>query len=139
MAGDYHPTTAGRGTIGIHRDDLSRPLTLVATIGHELAHHLLISHKGMSTERADSEGLTDLLTTHIGLGIMSANAQLQHQVSRTGGWSTTTLGYLSSQTYGYALARRALSMGETDPHWARYLAPNPLGYLRTSLKVLSRA
>jgi hypothetical protein len=82
--------------------------------------------------------LTDLLATHLGLGIMAATAQHQNRTTYTGTWSSTSLGYLSSQTYGYAVARRAQSTGELDPAWARFLAPNPLGYMRASLKVLTR-
>jgi hypothetical protein len=138
VSGDYVPIDEGRGTIGIHQSNLQDPLTLVATIGHELCHHLLISHKQIDRTRPDNEGLTDLLTTHLGFGIMSTNAQRRYRASYNGGWSSSSLGYLSSQTYGYALACRVRSVNEIDPTWSIYLAPNPRGFMRASLKAIAQ-
>jgi hypothetical protein len=66
-----------------------------------------------TSDRKDGEPLTDLLTVYLGMGILTANACFDfantagYQFRRIGGWSTSRLGYLTEQMFGYGLARHA--------------------------------
>jgi|HubBroStandDraft_1064217.scaffolds.fasta_scaffold00008_76 hypothetical protein len=103
------------------------PMSLVATVAHELGHVILLGGKLMSPTVSDHEPMTDLLTVFLGLGIFTANSAArfkQFQEDRRVGWSMQRLGYLPETVFGYALARFATERGENKPAWARHLSPN---------------
>jgi hypothetical protein len=123
------PVIAVRGT------QLKDPLTLVATIAHELGHVILLRGELLDRNTPDHEPLTDLLTVFLGLGIFTANSAarfVQYQDDRRQGWSMNRLGYLPEEVYGYALAKFAAARGERKPDWARHLSTNVRAYFQRS-------
>jgi hypothetical protein len=116
-----HPVVAIRST------QLGDPLSLVATIAHELGHVILLGGGLMNPKNPDHEPMTDLLTVFLGLGIFTANSAgrfKQYHEDRRIGWSMQRLGYLPEEVFGYALAKFATQRSEDKPSWTRHLSPN---------------
>lgn len=134
-AAGHHRVRDGRSVIGIHDDQAAAPMSLVATIAHELGHVLLLADGRITADSEDHEPLTDLLTVYFGLGIFGANAAFEYTAD-TAQYRTTRLGYLTEPMYGYALARYAWLRNEPDPPWARYLDTNPRTYCKRGLRYL---
>jgi hypothetical protein len=121
--------------IGVSQSLLKDPLTVVATVAHELGHVILLDGGHLSREIEDMEPMTDLLTVYLGLGIFSANASCRFtkfRDERREGWSFNRLGYLPEEVYGYALAVFARERGEDDPPWSVHLSTNVRTYFRKS-------
>jgi hypothetical protein len=142
----------GRPVVGIEDAMAARPMALVATIAHELGHHLLLGANRIAPDRKDGEPLTDLLTVYFGLGIFGANAALdfsrpyraarERLTSSRGvvrpGWRASRLGYMTEPMFGYALARYAWLRGEEHPVWMSYVDGNPRDAMRKGLRYLNR-
>jgi hypothetical protein len=127
--------------IAVRRSLLKDPLTLVATLAHELAHVILLDGGQLSRDAEDMEPLTDLATVYLGMGVFTANAARrfrQYQEDTRQGWSMERLGYLPETVYGYALARFAKNRGEGRPPWANYLSTNLKAWFRQSAAWLER-
>jgi hypothetical protein len=137
-AAGHYRVTEGRTVISLEESLGRRPLALIATIAHELAHERLLGEERVDPDRPDQEPLTDLVTVYLGFGVFTANAALEFSGDHTG-WSASRLGYLTEPMYGYALARYAWLRAEPDPSWARYLDTNPRTYLRRGLRFLRRS
>jgi hypothetical protein len=150
--GGHYVVRDGRPVIGIEDAMAARPTALVATVAHELGHHLLLGANRIAPDRKDGEPLTDLLTVYFGLGIFGANAALEFSrtygpnrdylasarpVVRTG-WRASRLGYLTEPMFGYALARYAWLRGEEHPAWMSYVDGNPRETMRKGLRYLNR-
>lgn len=122
--------------VAIRSTQLKDPLSLVATIAHELGHVILLGdHLLDPTTTPDHEPMTDLLTVFLGLGIFTANSAArfeQYQDERRQSWSMQRLGYLPEQIYGYALAKFARERGERKPEWAKHLCTNVRSYFKQS-------
>jgi len=121
--------------IAVRRSLLKDPLTLVATLAHELAHVILLDTGRVAPDAEDMEPLTDLATVYLGMGVFTANAARrfrQYQEDTRQGWSMERLGYLPETVYGYALARFAKNRGENRPSWAQYLSTNLKVWFRQS-------
>jgi hypothetical protein len=106
-----------RMVVAIRGTQLKDPLSLVATIAHELG----LGGGMLDPKTPDHEPMTDLLTVFLGLGIFTANSATrfkQYQDDRRQGWSMQSLGYLPEQVYGYALAKSAAERGEAKAEWA---------------------
>ena len=132
---------AGPIKIRISTDHLHDPMSLVATIAHELGHVLLLADGKISRDREDHEHLTDLLTVWFGLGIFTANSVFkfrQWSGSFKQGWETRRLGYLNQQMFGYALAWFAFVRGESDPAWSKHLEGDSKYYFKSSMHFLSK-
>jgi hypothetical protein len=113
--------------VAIRSTMLKDPMSLVATVAHELGHVILLGGELMSATAEDHEPMTDLLTVFLGLGVFTANSAArfkQFQSDRKIGWSMQRLGYLSEPVFGYALAKFASERGEKMPAWSRHLSPN---------------
>lgn len=136
-AGHYR-VVEGRAVVSLEESLGARPLALVATVVHELAHERLLGERRVDPDRRDQEPLTDLLTVYLGFGVFTANAALEF-AGQHSGWSASRLGYLTEPMYGYALARYAWLRGESRPAWARQLDTNPGAYLRRGLRFLRRS
>ena len=138
-AGLYHHGQTAR--IGIARSQIADPMSLAATLAHELGHVLLLGDQRISHDAEDHEPLTDLLTIFLGLGIFGANSAVRESNERLGGgwhrWTVGRLGYLSQPTWGYGLARFAHYRGEAKPPWARHLRPDIRAALKVSLRCLA--
>jgi tetratricopeptide (TPR) repeat protein len=98
--------------------------SVVATLAHEVGHHLLIGSGRISPDTEDHEPLTDLLTVFLGLGIFTANSVIHENYWRAGnwsGWQHGRHGYLPARLLGYGLAVFAHNRSETDPEWLGFL------------------
>lgn len=134
-AGLYHHNPADRPHISINEVQLKDPLSLVATLAHELGHIMLLRPGLVDRDDPDMEPLNDLLTIFLGFGVFTANSAFrfeQHTDYMSQGWSTRRLGYLSEEQLGYALARFAFERGERKPAWISFLSPNIAVYLKRS-------
>jgi hypothetical protein len=116
-----------RMLVAVRSTQLRDPLSLVATVAHELGHVILLGGGLMSPNTPDHEPMTDLLTVFLGLGVFTANSAgrfTQFQDNRGQGWSMQRLGYLPEEVYGYALARFARERSEKKPAWMKHLSSN---------------
>ena len=137
----FHKPEEGRLLVGIHADQLADPLSLGATLAHELAHVVLLGGGLLDADTPDMEPMTDLCTVFLGMGVISATAAYQFkQWTNTGtqGWSTRRTGYLPEPLWGYALARFAAERGERKPEWAKGLSRNIRPYFDQSARWIER-
>jgi hypothetical protein len=126
--------------VAIRSSMLKDPMSLVATMAHELGHVILLGGNLLTHGTADHEPLTDLLTVFLGLGIFTANSAArfrQFQDDRRAEWSTQRLGYLPEPLFGYALAKFAIERGESKPAWARHLSTNVRSDFKQSIRWLA--
>lgn len=130
-AGHYLPGSAA-GTyrrvgenfvIKIDRTGLDRPMDLIGTMAHELAHARLLGENRIDPEIYDNELLTDLTAVFLGFGIFLANSPRawQSQMTKWPGTDVKKPEYMSMPMYAYALAHLAWFRGEHRPPWARHL------------------
>ena len=145
-AGMYAPNTKNDGddekrcrqecmVVAIRSTQLKDPMSLVATVAHELGHVILLGGGLLNRNTPDHEPMTDLLTVFLGLGIFTANSAVrfkQYQEDRRQGWSMQRLGYLPEEVYGYALARFAAERGELNAKWGKHLSTNVRAYFKES-------
>jgi hypothetical protein len=127
--------------VAIRSTKLKDPLSLVATVAHELGHVILLGGGLLDPKTSDHEPMTDLLTVFLGLGIFTANSAgrfKQYQQDRRQGWSMQRLGYLPEEVYGYALARFAAERGEHKTEWVRHLSTNIRTYFKRSRAWLAK-
>ncbi|HUB52047.1 MAG TPA: hypothetical protein VL986_07865 [Terracidiphilus sp.] len=127
--------------IGVRKSLLKDPLTVVATIAHELGHVILLDGGLLSRDKEDMEPMTDLITVYLGFGIFNANASRRfhkYRNDRVEGWSMSRLGYLPEVVFAYALAIFAKERGESDPPWISYLSTNLKTYFKQSATWLAR-
>jgi hypothetical protein len=148
----FRPEGSSRGTVGLYSGGsdtrilietsrLSDPLSVVATLAHELGHVHLLGDGRISRDTEDHEPLTDLLTVFMGMGLFTANAVLRESREaelRSTRWQLRRQGYLSMPMYGYALSLFAWLRGESRPAWARYLRPDVRVPFQQGLRFLSR-
>jgi hypothetical protein len=134
--GLYSHDPSSRAQIAINEAQLKDPLSLVATLAHELGHVILLRPGLVDRNAEDMEPMNDLLTVFLGFGVFNANAAFQFRQytnNDSQGWSTRRLGYLSEELFGYALARFAFERKEENPEWAKYLTTNVSTYFKRSL------
>ena len=115
----------GSMVVAVRSTMLKDPMSLIATVAHELGHVILLGGKLISPTTPDHESMTDLLTVFLGLGIFTANSAArfkQFQEDRRVGWSMQRLGYLPEAVFGYALGRFAAERGGKRPEWTRHLS-----------------
>lgn len=138
--GEYR-RVLGRAVIELDRRVAARPDSFAGLVAHELAHARLIGEgrvTRLGISHGEEERLTDLVTVHLGMGVLSANAADDYvkaagysvmPVGELTDWMLTgrgdeplyRMGYLSPEEYAYALACWSTMRGETDPPWARHL------------------
>jgi hypothetical protein len=127
-------------TVAVRSTMLQDPMSLVATIAHELGHVILLGGQLISGAEKDQEPMTDLLTVFLGFGIFTANSAArfkQFQSDRKIGWSMQRLGYLDEPVLGYALAKFATERGEDKPTWPKHLSPNVRSDFKNSKRWLA--
>lgn len=140
------------GTVGLYEEGvegvriridakaLEDPLALVAIAAHELSHVLLLSQRRLTGHERDHEGITDLLTVYLGLGVFTANTRVRDRSTRsaaTESWSISKLGYLDQPEVGYALALWARLREETKPAWASALCTDVRSYFEQGVRWLA--
>lgn len=130
-----------RMLVALRSTQLKDPLSLVATMAHELGHVILLGGGLMSPRTPDHEPMTDLLTVFLGFGIFTSSAAKrfkQFQDERHYGWSMQRLGYLPEEAYGYALAKFADERKEEKSNWAKHLSTNVRAYFNRSQSWLAK-
>ncbi len=138
-AAGHYRISKGKQIIAIETAQLLDTTALVATLAHELGHAILLGENRISPDEPDHEPLTDLLTVYYGLGIFTANSAFKFSQWDAGGrhgWQAKTLGYLSEEMFGYALALFARVRGESHPEWSHHLEGSVSSYFKTSHKHL---
>jgi hypothetical protein len=126
--------------IRLHESGIGKPMDLVGTMAHELAHVRLLGEGRCMREEYDNELLTDLTVVFFGLGIFLANTP-RHWQSLDTRWPGTELRkpeYMTPPMFGYALAHLAWHRGETKPPWAKYLHMGPRANFRQGLAYLEK-
>ena len=127
--------------VSLATSQLADPMSLVATIAHELGHVRLLGEERVDDDYDDHEPLTDLVTVFFGLGVFTANSAFSFQQwtnSSSQGWQTERKGYLSEEMFGYALALFALMRSEHKPAWSRYLEGSVSTYFKNGQRYLQK-
>ena len=127
-----------RFVISLEASQLSDPMSLVATVAHELGHVRLLGEGRIHSGFEDHEPLTDLLTVFFGLGVFTANSAFSFRHSNYEGWRAESKGYLTEEMFGYALALFALMRGERSPSWSQFLEGSVNTYFKNALKYLEK-
>lgn len=140
----------GRCHFGVAEERMvGEPVTLVATLCHEVAHAWRHHHGLVEADHDTEELLTDLSTVFLGFGILTTNGSY---VYRQGGeytgtvaisrWSHARAGYLSPESMSFLLAAqvRARRLG----WWARRrvgarLEANQASHYHWALRTLGSA
>lgn len=132
-AGLYHTEKInGKFNISLDQALLEEPDILIATMAHELAHVKLLGEKKL---KENDEMTTDLATVFFGLGIFNANAAFQFY-NQSDRWGHSSLGYLSTEEWAYALALLAFIRNEDEPHWKNHLSKSILSDFERSLQYM---
>ena len=103
-ASGTYENTEDRTIISIETGQLKNPISLIATISHELAHHILL---GENRIEENDELLTDLTAITYGFGIFIGNSRCNFSSYNTNGgygWESSSQGYLPEQIIAYAMA-----------------------------------
>ena len=103
-ASGTYENTEDRTIISIETGQLKHPISLIATISHELAHHILL---GENRIEENDEFLTDLTAITYGFGIFIGNSRFNFSSYNTNGgygWESSSQGYLPEQIIAYAMA-----------------------------------
>jgi hypothetical protein len=119
-----------------------KPIQLVATFAHELAHYLTVtSQEEPPGGWANWEFATDLAATFLGFGVFMANSAFNfNQFSNTDsqGWQSSRSGYLSESEHIYALTLflnlKDLPIASVMPH----LKPHLRKLLKKAHKEINR-
>lgn len=121
--------------------------SLIATFAHEICHAILLAIPERPPGADDAplleEHATDLATVFFGFGVFGGNEafrfeQYQDAATGTQGWQTRSLGYLTQNEWGYALALRAALSGEPLDDTVRH-ASSALGtHVRKNARYLAR-
>ncbi|MGH9942601.1 MAG: hypothetical protein ACRD9R_09645 [Pyrinomonadaceae bacterium] len=137
----HYQKRRGKFVIAIEYSQVSDPVSLVATVAHELGHVLLLGGGRASAGWEDHEALTDLLTVFLGMGVFTGNTAFrfsQWTDAFSQGWQAERLGYMTEEMFGYALALFARGRAERGPAWAKYLEGNVGAYFKSSCKYLEK-
>lgn len=103
-ASGTYEQTENKTIIRLERGQLENPISLIATISHELAHQILL---GENRIEENDEYLTDLTAITYGFGIFLGNSRFNFSSFSTGGgfgWQSSSQGYLPEQIIAYAMA-----------------------------------
>jgi len=132
---EYHD---GQIEIMLERRQLINPISLIATVAHEVAHAKLIGEKMIDK---NDEYLTEIAVLVYGFGIFNANTS----VVRMNTWSGTThagwqviggSGYLHYKVHGFALALYASYRNDPTPKWLEYLEKDVQKIFRASINYI---
>lgn len=123
--------------IYIKRSKLRDPVGLIATISHELSHHILL---GEGRTEINDEYLTDLVAIAYGFGIFLGNSHFSYTTGsnfKGSGWSMSSTGYLPEQVIAYAMAWLCVYRDE-EPVWKNLLNKTMLNHFDQSLKFIEK-
>ncbi|TAJ21915.1 MAG: hypothetical protein EPO68_04035 [Planctomycetota bacterium] len=121
-AGSYSLPASGP-LIRVPASHIARPERLVATLFHELSHHLLIVEAGFPHDDPEHEFLTDLVPALLGAGLFAANTaeSTTHEPFDPRRWTVARQGYWSVPAHAHALALFASFRGEKRPRWRKHM------------------
>jgi hypothetical protein len=140
-ASGHYKKRKDKFVVSLATSQLTDPMSLVATIAHELGHVRLLGEERVDADFEDHEPLTDLLTVFFGLGVFTANSAFSFQQwtnTSSQGWQTERKGYLSEEMFGYALALFALMRNEHHPDWSRHLEGSVVTYFKNGQRYLEK-
>jgi hypothetical protein len=141
LGADSPPGVSVPTRIRVEAAQLADPRHVVAVLARELSRKLLVE-RGLATgDDEDHEGVAELLTVFLGVGVFAANVTLSEEYGHVGEWNWWTIrkqGYLPARVFGYAFALFAWVRGEEDPAWATFLRPDAAAALREGLRYLHR-
>ena len=138
--GTYHNTGSGF-VIRLDRAKLDKPMAIVATMAHELAHVRLMGEDRVPSGLWDNELLTDLTVIFHGMGIFRANHPAYwHQ--HASNWPDTEIPrpeYMTCPMLGYALAYRSWLREELPVKWQGHLKPASRAEFKQACRFLHHA
>jgi len=112
-------------SILIEERQLKNPISLIATVVHELSHYKLIVGKGVILEGEENEWITDLLSIAYGFGIFIGNSKFEFSQFESGdgwgGWQYSIQGYLPQQITAHAMAEIEIRKRSEMPNWTKFL------------------
>ena len=120
-AGTYELKEGKKAIISIEVSQLNDPISLIATMAHELAHEILL---GEGYLKENDEFLTDLTAVFYGFGLFLGNSRFRFvQRSTTFGseWQSSSQGYLPEQVIGYAMAWLSFERNE-ELYYTQFLS-----------------
>jgi hypothetical protein len=135
-AGTYEVTEKGV-IITIETQQLKDPVSLIATISHELSHQILL---GENRIEKNDEYLTDLTAITYGFGIFIGNSRFSFsQFSTNGGfgWQSSNQGYLPEQIIAYSMAWLSKERNE-NIDYSKFLKPTINKYFEKSYEFLTK-
>ena len=119
-------------------DLINRPIQLIATFAHELAHYLTLSiPEFFSDNPKEYEFLADIGAVYLGFGIFQANSVInfnQFTSLGTQGWQTQRQGYLEEEEIIFALGIFTRLKDINPKQVMRHLKPSLSGYYKRALK-----
>ena len=130
-SGTYHQTENGT-VISIETGQLKNPISLIATISHELAHQILL---GENRIEENDEFLTDFTAIVYGFGIFIGNSRFNFSSFSTNGgfgWQSRSQGYLPEQIIAYAMAWLSKERNEKT-EYSQYLNKSMKKYFDQSI------
>lgn len=131
-SGTYEETEKG-AVISIEKEQLKNPISLIATISHELAHQILLGENRIDE---NDELLTDLTAITYGFGIFIGNSRF-HFSSKEFGWQSSSQGYLPEQIIAYTMAWLSNERNE-EIDYSKFLNKSMKKYFDQSFEYLSK-
>lgn len=138
-AGKYLEYSDGGIEIMVEGKQLMNPVSLIATIAHEVTHLKLLREDIL---KENDELLTEIAMLVYGFGIFNANTAMVRMDTWSGfthtGWRVSGGdGYLHYKIHGFALALYANYRHEIDPEWTRYLDKEVRKVFKKSLNYIA--
>ena len=135
-ASGTYQQTENEAIISIERGQLKNPISLIATISHELSHQILLKE---SRIEENDEFLTDFTAITYGFGIFIGNSRFNFSSFNTNGgfgWQSSSQGYLPEQIIAYSMAWLSRERNEkTD--YSQYLNKSMNKYFEQSFEYLT--
>ncbi|MEO1051109.1 MAG: hypothetical protein AAFX87_10795 [Bacteroidota bacterium] len=137
--GLYTELTDGIYEIGIERTLIKDPISLIATIAHEVAHIKLL---GEDAIEENDEPLTDIVASLFGFAIFLANTSLNKMTTWSGnthtGWRIGGgAGYVHHKLYAFLIGYWLNQKGHNEEDWFEYLEKDILSDVKKTLKYLA--
>lgn len=143
-AGTFSAGGGQRLTVSYDPALLDRPLNLIATFVHEIAHAILMGIEQEVPGGFDMEEYaTDVATAFLGFGVFGANSAFEfQQYTDVGGgaqgWSTRSIGYLTETEWAFAIAIFLSLRAEPMAPVAEWLKPTPRTLLKQAMRYFER-
>lgn len=136
-AGTYEINQNEEVIISVSTRKLNDPISLIATISHELSHQILLGEQRMEE---NDEFLTDLTAITYGFGIFIGNSRFNFSQFATNdghGWESSGQGYLPEQIIAYAMAWLSKERNE-NTEYSQYMKKSIKKYFNSSFEYLTK-